>query len=275
MTVAVITGASVGIGLETAIGLAKKGYNLILVSRNLDKLTRVKKSIEIEYNIKCNIFSFDLSLVEENIKFFKLVSKEYNTVDILINNVGAIYMNRAVTEEGLEKTFALNHMSYFVLSKLFLKHLKPQRIINVSSEAHRGVSLSRNDFQNSKMYNGWHAYKRSKLANIYITYELNRRLGDERISVNCLHPGLVNSDFANNNSLPYKIMSSFIKYFGISTKEGALTSIYLASDKDIKNASGLYFDKCIPRKSSAISYDREVAKELWHYSDDIFKKIIR
>ena len=275
MTVAVITWASVGIGLETAIGLAKKGYDLILVSRNLDKLTRVKKSIEIEYNIKCNIFSFDLSLVEENIKFFKLVSKEYNTVDILINNVGAIYMNRAVTEEGLEKTFALNHMSYFVLSKLFLKHLKPQRIINVSSEAHRGVSLSRNDFQNSKMYNGWHAYKRSKLANIYITYELNRRLGDERISVNCLHPGLVNSDFANNNSLPYKIMSSFIKYFGISTKEGALTSIYLASDKDIKNASGLYFDKCIPRKSSAISYDREVAKELWHYSDDIFKKIIR
>ena len=273
MTVAVITGASVGIGLETAIGLAKKGHDLILVSRNLDKLTRVKKSIEIEYNIKCNIFSFDLSLVEENIKFFKLVSKEYNTVDILINNVGAIYMNRAVTEEGLEKTFALNHMSYFVLSKLFSKHLKPQRIINVSSEAHRGVSLSRNDFQNSKMYNGWHAYKKSKLANIYITYELNRRLGDERICVNCLHPGLVNSDFANNNSLPYKIMSSFIKYFGISTKEGALTSIYLASDKDIKNASGLYFDKCIPRKSSALSYDKDVAKELWHYSDEIFKKI--
>jgi len=189
MTVAVITGASVGIGLETAIGLAKKGYDLILVSRNLDKLTRVKNSIEIEYNIKCNIFSFDLSLVEENIKFFKLVSKEYNTVDILINNVGAIYMNRAVTEEGLEKTFALNHMSYFVLSKLFSKHLKPQRIINVSSEAHRGVSLSRNDFQNNKMYNGWHAYKKSKLANIYITYELNRRLGDERICVNRLHAG--------------------------------------------------------------------------------------
>ena len=273
MAVAVITGASVGIGLETAIGLAQKGYNLVLVSRNLNKLTRVKENIEIQYNVNCKIYSFDLSLIKENITFFKQVFKDYNTVDVLINNVGAIYMSRVVTEEGLEKTFALNHMSYFVLSKLFSENLKPQRIINVSSEAHRGLSLNSNDFQNSENYNGWHAYKRSKLANIYTTYELNRRLDDNSISVNCLHPGLVNSDFANNNALPYKIMSSFIKYFGISTKEGALTSIYLASDEDIKNASGMYFDKCIPRKSSSVSYDKDVAQELWHYNDEIFKKI--
>ena len=120
MAVAVITGASVGIGLETAIGLAQKGYDLILVSRNLNKLTRVKENIEIQFNVNCKIYSFDLSLIKENITF-KQVFKDYNTVDVLINNVGAIYMSRVVTEEGLEKTFALNHMSYFVLSKTFIR----------------------------------------------------------------------------------------------------------------------------------------------------------
>lgn len=269
MSIAVITGASKGIGLETARGLAAKNFDLILVSRNSEKLNHIKNSIESTYSINCDVYSYDLSLIRSNIEFYKVISSKYSKVDVLINNVGAIFMKRTTTEEYLEKTFALNHMSYFVLSNLFAKSFESLKIINVSSEAHRGITLRLNDLQSRERYYGWHAYKRSKLANIYLTYELNKKFMNKDITVNCLHPGLVNSDFANNNSLPFKIMSSFIKYFGISAKQGALTSIYLASEANLVSASGLYFDKCRPRKSSTISYNDEVSKSLWAYSAEI------
>jgi len=275
MTTAIITGASVGIGLETATGLARKGFDLILVSRNIEKLKLIKINLENNFNISCNVYSYDLSLIKSNIEFYNQIIKSHQNIDVLINNVGAIFMNRTVTSEGIEKTFALNHMSYFALSKLFSASFSKLRIINVSSEAHRAIQLKINDFQNSHMYYGWHAYKRSKLANIYLTYELAKKYEDEDITVNCLHPGLVNSDFANNNSLRYKIMSSLIKCFGISTREGALTSIYLASEETLENISGLYFDKCRPRKSSHVSYDEQMSQELWSYSENILSKYMK
>lgn len=271
MPVAVVTGASAGIGLETAKGLAKKNFDLILVSRSSKKLIAIKDELEAKYSIICDVFSYDLSLVKSNIKFHEEVVNKFRKIDVLINNAGAIFMDRTITVEGLEKTFALNHMSYFVLSNLFIESFDSIKVINVSSEAHRGIKLNLDDLQNSIGYFGWHAYKRSKLANIYLTYELARKYTDKDIIVNCLHPGLVNSDFANNNSLRYKIMSSLIKCFGISTREGALTSIYLATDENLENISGLYFDKCKPRKSSSISYNNEIGKFLWEYSNNIMK----
>jgi|TARA_B100001939_G_scaffold240689_1_gene208186 retinol dehydrogenase-12 len=271
MPVAVVTGASAGIGLETAKGLAKKNFDLILVSRSSKKLIAIKDELEAKYSIICDVFSYDLSLVKSNIEFHEEVVNKFRKIDVLINNAGAIFMDRTITVEGLEKTFALNHMSYFVLSNLFIESFDSIKVINVSSEAHRGIKLNLDDLQNSIGYFGWHAYKRSKLANIYLTYELARKYTDKDIIVNCLHPGLVNSDFANNNSLRYKIMSSLIKCFGISTREGALTSIYLATDENLENISGLYFDKCKPRKSSSISYNNEIGKFLWEYSNNIMK----
>jgi len=271
MPVAVVTGASAGIGLETAKGLAKKNFDLILVSRSSKKLIAIKDELEAKYSIICDVFSYDLSLVKSNIEFHEEVVNKFRKIDVLINNAGAIFMDRTITVEGLEKTFALNHMSYFVLSNLFIESFDSIKVINVSSEAHRGIKLNLDDLQNSIGYFGWHAYKRSKLANIYLTYELAKKYADKDIIVNCLHPGLVNSDFANNNSLRYKIMSSLIKCFGISTREGALTSIYLATDENLENISGLYFDKCKPRKSSSISYNNEIGKFLWEYSNNIMK----
>ena len=212
-----------------------------------------------------------MSLIRSNINFYEEVVNKFHNIDVLINNAGAIFMEKTITNEGLEKTFALNHMSYFVLSNLFIESFNSIKVINVSSEAHRGIKLNLDDLQNNIGYFGWHAYKRSKLANIYLTYELAKKYENKDITVNCLHPGLVNSDFANNNSLRYKIMSSLIKCFGISTPEGALTSIYLATEGDLENISGLYFDKCKPRKSSSISYNDEIGKFLWEYSNNIMK----
>ena len=271
MPVAVVTGASAGIGLETAKGLAKKNFDLILVSRTLKKLSAIKGDLETQYSINCDVFSYDLSLVKSNIKFHEEVVNKFRKIDVLINNAGAIFMDKTITDEGLEKTFALNHMSYFVLSNLFIESFNSIKVINVSSEAHRGIKLNLDDLQNNVDYFGWHAYKRSKLANIYLTYELAKKYENKDITVNCLHPGLVNSDFANNNSLRYKIMSRLIKCFGISTREGALTPIYLASEGNLENISGLYFDKCKPRKSSSISYNNEISKLLWEYSNDIME----
>ena len=271
MPVAVVTGASAGIGLETAKGLAKKNFDIILVSRSSKKLIAIKDELDEKYSIICDVFSYDLSLEKSIIEFHEEVVNKFRKIDVLINNAGAIFMDRTITVEGLEKTFALNHMSYFVLSNLFIESFDSIKVINVSSEAHRGIKLNLDDLQNSIGYFGWHAYKRSKLANIYLTYELARKYTDKDIIVNCLHPGLVNSDFANNNSLRYKIMSSLIKCFGISTREGALTSIYLATDENLENISGLYFDKCKPRKSSSISYNNEIGKFLWEYSHNIMK----
>ena len=271
MPIAVITGASAGIGLETAKGLAKKNFDLILVSRSLKKLNFIKRDLESQYSINCDVFSYDLSLIKSNINFYEEVINKFDKIDVLINNAGAIFMDKTFTDEGLEKTFALNHMSYFVLSNLFIEFFNSIKVINVSSEAHRGIKLNLDDLQNSINYFGWHAYKRSKLANIYLTYELAKKHEDKDITVNCLHPGLVNSDFANNNSLRYKVMSSLIKCFGISTREGALTSIYLASEENVENISGLYFDKCKPRKTSSISYNIEIGKFLWEYSNSIME----
>ncbi len=275
MKTAIITGASNGIGLQTAIGLAKKKIDLILVARNFERLESIKNQLEQTYNINCMIYAYDLSLIESNIKFYNDVVKKYQSIEILVNNVGAIFMERSQTSEGLEKTFALNHMSYFTLSKLFSENYSEISIINVSSEAHRYIKLKKDDLQNLCNYYGWYAYKRSKLANIYTTYEINQRLKNNTASINCLHPGLVKSDFANNNSFPFKIASNIIKFFGISTVQGALTSIYLASDEVIGDVSGLYFDKCRPRKSSHASYDEQMSQDLWCYSEKILSKYMK
>jgi NAD(P)-dependent dehydrogenase (short-subunit alcohol dehydrogenase family) len=274
MPTTIITGSTAGIGLETAKELAKEKHKLILVSRNLNKLESTRRLLESENNIDCDIYEYDLSLIRDNINFYEQITKRYSHIDFLINNVGAIFMKREETIEGLEKTFSLNHMSYFVLSKLFSQQESLLRIINVSSEAHRNIRLDFDDLENKRNYNGWYSYKKSKLANIYLTYELHKRLLKSKATINCLHPGVVNTNFGNDNVLPYKILASLIKYFGITPREGAETILYLVNNNDIDGASGMYFKKCIPIKSSQISHDKELSEKLWDYSEQILSQYI-
>ena len=274
MPTTIVTGATSGIGLEVAKGLAKKKHKLILVSRNISKLESTKRILERDNKINCDVYEHDLSLVRENIIFYKQISKNYEDIDFLINNVGAIFMKREETAEGLEKTFSLNHMSYFALSKMFSQQDSPLRIINVSSDAHRNISLDTDDLQNRENYNGWYAYKRSKLANIYMTYELHKKLLNAKSTVNCLHPGVVNTNFANDNTLPYKILASLIKYFGVSPEEGSRTILYLVNNSETRNVSGLYFRKCMPVETSRITHNQEYSGKLWDYSEKILSKYL-
>jgi len=275
--VCLITGATSGIGLETSIGLAKKNFDLILISRSEDKLNKLSSNLSLNFNVNIKTYKCDLSSINETKKLAWNIVKDFTKIDVVINNVGAIFMSHQLNSEGIEMTLALNHLSYFTLTNMLLDNIENidnMRIINVSSNAHRRTSIDTGNLEMQDSYNGWLAYKKSKLANIYFTYYLSNILKDSTITVNCLHPGLVNSNFANNSQqFYYKIIASLVKLFGISNLKGAQTSIYLASDDLTSNITGKYFYKCRPIKSSAISVDQGIAKKLWEASESLINNV--
>ena len=269
-----ITGATSGIGLETTKSLAERGYDLILVSRSEDKLKTLCKDLQNNFSISTSSYTCDLSSLGQTIEISNQIKTNHKEIDCLINNAGGIFMDFEITKEGYERTFALNHMSYFIVTNILIENVK-SRVINVASEAHRGARIN-DDFRYPKKFNGWMQYKNSKLANIYFTYHLNSILDktNSHLTVNCLHPGVVNTNIANNNSsMIYKTISSFIKFFAISSRQGAFTSTYLATSPEVDSFSGGYFIKSRPVKSSNISYDKDAAERLWTLSTEIWKSM--
>ena len=199
----VITGASSGIGLETAMRLGALGARLVLVGRNRDKgnaaLTRLRMAVP---GVAAEMHYADLSQPDEVRRLGATLLGAVPRLDVLVNNAGAIFGDRKVAPDGLELTFALNHMGYVRLTALLRERLiasAPARVVNVASEAHRGAALDFADLQCSRHYSGWTAYKRSKLANILFTSELARRLERTGVTANCLHPGFVATGFGDNN----------------------------------------------------------------------------
>ena len=265
----VITGPTKGIGRVTALALAKMGAEMILVARD------EKRAKELASELGgADVFIGDLSSIAEVKRVGDEIAKKYDRIDVLINNAGAINLEREKTVDGLEKTFAANHLAYFILTDKLLPALKNApnaRIVSVASEAHRQGKIDFDDLQFEKKWSGMDAYFSSKLANILFTAELARRLEGTKVTANSLHPGAVASGFMKNNSgiiaLGWKVISPFL----MSEEKGAKTTIFLASDPSVEGVSGKYFEKCKERKPSRRARDMAAATRLWQVSEDLVR----
>ena len=271
--IVLITGTTSGIGKETARALVEKGFQVILVSRNEAKLK--KTSVELEKsskNTSIDTILCDLSSQESIRQLSDTIHTKYDRIDVLINNAGLIIAPRRTTVDGLEYTFALNHLGYFLLTGLLLDLLKAgksARIVNVSSRAHQRGHIYFEDLMLEKNYTAMKAYSQSKLANVLFTYELAGRLEGTGITVNCLHPGVVRSNFGMELPGLMKTAMLIARPFFLSPSQGAQTSIYLASSSGVADITGKYFVKKQEVSSSPESYDEEIARRLWEVSEKL------
>jgi NAD(P)-dependent dehydrogenase (short-subunit alcohol dehydrogenase family) len=268
----VITGATDGIGLEAAAGLGALGARLVLVGRNRAKGEVVLAALrERVPGIEAEMHYADLSRRDEIERLALELLTAAPRIDVLLNNAGAFFAQRVVVEDGLEQTFALNHMGYFRLTKWLAERVissAPARIVNVASEAHRNATLDFDDLQIGHGYNGWKAYQRSKLANILFTRALAQRLAGTGVTANCLHPGFVKTSFGDNNRGFWGIGIRLGKVFAaISVPRGAETPVYLASAPAGEGITGKYFDKCREREPNAAARNDADAERLWKESE--------
>lgn len=263
--VVVITGATSGIGLIAAQRLAGMGARLVLIARDreragtaLDKLGRGH-----------SVYYADLCFIAEMKRVAAEIAAAEPRIDVLINNAGALFTSRHVTEEGLELTFALNHMAYFVVTLGLAGSLRAAggaRVVNTSSDAHKGKRLDFGDLQSERAYRGFPAYGRSKLCNILFTRELAKRWAGSGITVNCLHPGFVATRFGDQSGGMMPSLIRLAKMFALSPEKGAETLVYLASSEEVAGVTGAYFYKCRQEEPSPEAQDDEAARRLWEES---------
>lgn len=271
--ICLVTGANAGIGYAISLGLANMGATLIMVCRNKSRgeaaLVELKKKSN---NSSVFLFIADLSSQASIHQFVEKFKMQFGKLDILINNAGIITQNRTLTEDGLEAQFALNHMAPFLLTNLLLDSLKAShsaRIINISSNAHKTASINLDDLQSEQSYNPKEVYQRTKLCNVLFTYELARQLNGTHITVNCVHPGVVQTKLLHEYN-GGKSKSNFITRLFYSTPEkGAETPLYLASSSEVEGISGKYFENKKIVNSSKHSYAIALAKELWQVSKNL------
>jgi NAD(P)-dependent dehydrogenase (short-subunit alcohol dehydrogenase family) len=267
----VITGATSGIGEVAAIHLAEQGARIVFTAREkvradatMEKLRRANGAVEHSAHLA------DLSLLSEMKRVAGEIAQEPQ-IDVLINNAGAVFNARQETGDGLERTFALNHMSYFVITNLLLPNLKSgARIVSTASGAHQRAKLNFDDLQNRRGYSGFPVYSRSKLCNILFTRELARRIAGTGVTANCLHPGFVATRFGDQSGGLLSAGVRAAKLLGaISQEEGAKTIIHLASSPDVAAVSGEYFYECKVETPSPAARNAADAKKLWDVSVQI------
>ena len=272
-----ITGATDGIGKATATAIAKSGATVVLVGRNVEKSQAVMEDIQsATYNKNLHLLVADLSSQAQIHQLADDYRQQFGRLDVLINNAGGYFYQRTETTDGIELTFALNHLAYFLLTGRLVEmlietsqHTGDARIVNVSSEAHRykrdGIPFD--DLQTTHRYNAMKAYSLSKLANIMFTYQLARRLESTDVSANVLHPGFVRTGFTRHaHGLSQKMFAMIARFLAKSPEEGAKNSIYVATSDELRGVTGKYFIKQQTTDSNDPSYDTEAQQKLWDAS---------
>ena len=270
--VILITGATSGIGKATALGLAETGANVVLLGRNAQKGARAMEEIKARTGSdKLDFLKADLLSMADVRRAAQTFKERHRRLDVLVNNAGAVFNRFEKTADGFERTFALNHLAPFLLTNLLLdvmKHDAPARVVTVSSIAHRNGRIDFADLQAEQSFSGLRSYADTKLMNVLFTYQLAKRLEGTGITANCLHPGVVASDFGDEAGGIVRALAWVVKKtVAISPEQGAKTSIYLASSPDVAAISGKYFVDCHERRSTKVSYDRRLQERLWDASE--------
>ena len=272
--VCLITGATSGIGKATAMGLANMGASVVMVGRDRSRgeaaLAEIKEG---SANASVDLMLTDLSSQEDIRRLADEFKDAYPRLDVLVNNAGVIRSKRVTSADGIEMTFAVNHLAYFLLTNLLLDLLKasaPSRIVNVSSAEQRNGTIDFDDLQAEKGYKTAKAYGQSKVANVLFTYELARRLEGTGVTVNCLHPGAgVRTNLGSGVSGVFGFTVRALTPLMKSPEKGAETSIYLASSPEVEGLSGGYFVKKAEARSSDVSHDERIARRLWEVSAEL------
>jgi NAD(P)-dependent dehydrogenase (short-subunit alcohol dehydrogenase family) len=259
-----VTGATTGIGRVTAVELGRAGAEVILIARDRDKAAATLAELAQAGAPPAQALFGDLSLMSSVRTLADEARAKFDPIDALVNNAGAIFGARAVTAEGFERTFALNHLGYFLLTNLLVDRLPSGgRIVNVSSEAHRPAKVDFDDLQLERRYSAFGAYCLSKLMNLLFTFELARRVQARGITVNAAHPGPVASNFGRSNRGVFGFLFALAGPFMLTPEKGARTQIWLASSPELAGVSGKYFAKCKEKKPSPRALDEATQKRLW------------
>ena len=268
-----VTGGTRGIGKATALGLATMGAHLAITGRDRGRTEGAAREIRAAGGGQVDVFVADLSSQSEVRRLAEEVLQSLSRIDVLVNNVGGYWNTRHVTADGLERTFALNHLAPFLLTNLLLDRLKqsaPARVVTVSSNAHAQGRIDFDDLQGERSFSGARAYDQSKLANVLFTYELARRLQATSVTANALHPGVVSTSFgAEDPGGVQRLLVPFMRPFMKAPAQGAATSIHLVSAPDLEQVTGRYFANGKPKRSSKRSYDEAAAARLWQVSADL------
>ncbi len=269
-----VTGGTGGIGRATAIGLAALGARVGITGRDPARTEAAAAGIRATPGSPAvDAFAADMSVQAGVRRLAAQVLDTYRRLDVLVNNVGGFWAHRHVTADGLERTFALNHLAPFLLTSLLLDRLTasaPARIVTVSSGAHAGGRIDFDDLQGVRNYSGQRAYSQSKLASVMFTYELARRLEGTGVTATVLHPGVVRTSFGAEDQAAYLAATIRVaRLFMKTPAQGAATPIYLASSPEVKGITGRYFVNRKPKTSSNASYDTTAAARLWQASIDL------
>jgi len=268
-----VTGGSDGIGRAAALGLAAMGAHLAITGRDRGRTENAAREIRAAGSGQVDVFVADLSSQSQVRRLADEVLQSLTRIDVLVNNAGGYWNTRHVTADGLERTFAVNHLAPFLLTNLLLDRLEnsaPARVVTVSSNVQAIGRIDFEDLQGERSYSGARAYNQSKLANVLFTYELARKLRATSVTANALHPGVVRTSFgAEDPGGVQRLFTPFMRPFMKAPGQGAATSIHLASAPDLEQVTGRYFAGSKPRRSSRRSYDQAAAARLWQVSADL------